>query len=124
MSNILSDKIELKEMINGKPYCGIWIGVWSCLDISEDLGDKFMENIIVKVYIEWLRKKIPPHLVLRHESIIYRPLVNHGQIIMKSTIALKGILWGRSFEIMKLLRKGTSRFKKVYRSGKRKKVKI
>ena len=114
-------KVELREKIQGKPYFGLW---WHACMIINGCNEKEVSEIFMRNCADHLKKKIPPQLVLRQESIIYRPPYYAQPLIQNATIALKGILWGRAFEVMRFFKKGKQRFKKVYRCGKRKQVKV
>lgn len=116
-------KVEQREVRDGKPYFGIWFG--RSIIMNRFISDPWNEDSAVKNLIMLLKSSIPKKLEFREESIIYRPALVHEMNVQNPTIAIKGILWGRAFEVMRFFAKGNKiRFKKVYRCGKRKRIKI
>jgi hypothetical protein len=111
---------EQSEVINGKPHFGIFFGMSYILYHHIENND-FMNDPIVLEILKKMEKNIHD-LEMRNKSIIFRPSWGEGFFRCNATLGIKYILWGRAFKVMKFLKKGVKRYKKIIVSGKRKRV--
>ncbi len=115
-------------IINGKPYFGIWFGKALIVnDLNAWVGNPD-ENPILQQYIDSLKRwqigNFCNELEIRKECVVFRPPYISNSLNLNGTIAIKFIIWGRAFKVMKLLKKGIKRYAKKMVNGKRKYVKI
>lgn len=116
-------KLIEREVRDGKPYGGTFIG--KCVVINSDIVD--LDNPDGKElarYKELVKIRVPDGLELRHEGFIYRPAVAcvFSPLSLKASVAIKGLLWGRAFKVMRYFAKGKKMRKKRYVSGRRRKI--
>lgn len=103
--------VEQREVINGKPHFGLFFGLSVILQ----------DEVLMKDALDLLKKDRAEKFKgfqIRSDEMIYRTPFH----IFNGSIALKFIAWGRAYKVMKLLSKGNKRSKKVYVSGRRKRV--
>ncbi len=112
-----------REVINGKPHFGLYFG--SCIIINAKLSNYMEER---GVYAEMLARKmvstIPDGCESRHEVFVLRPPTIIDPLTQNATIASKYMIWGRAHKIMRLIKKGKKRYKKVIVGGRIKRVRI
>lgn len=116
--------------MNGKPHFGIWLG--SHIIINSTLLptlENWQSDSLIGELTEKLRSSTRSFLYkgleVRHESIIYRqPYKCDSSLVVNGTLGRKFLIWGRAFRVMRLLKKGVKRYKKVYRGGRRKLVRV
>lgn len=111
------------ELIDGKPYGGNWYG--SSFIIRDGLNEDFENDPIYNIAIHKLRECLPKSFEIRNERIIYRPpyyCSEFSPLRQNATLAIKALIWGRAFRVLKLKKTGKKSYKKVYVSGRRKKI--
>jgi hypothetical protein len=109
---------EQREEREGKPFFGILFGRSVILGYEPSVTD--IEEISQK-----LLGPCPEGLERRNTTVIYRPAYHAGgPLILSATLGCKFIMWGRAYKVMRLLRKGKKRHRKMYINGMRKKREI
>lgn len=119
----ITEQIVDRQIINGKPHFGIWIRRFVILD-SSFISEPYLECPLIKECIEKLKYLNEKYLEFRNISFIYRRPSSVDILNYKNTLGMKAVLWGRAFKVMKTLKKGSKKYKKVYRAGKRKRVRV
>lgn len=122
-----NSEYAIREIIEGKPHVG---KLYGCTIVINSLEIPDINEKLLKEYEEILIKKIPDFLILKNHIIAYRPPYRGKYIGQNATFSIKGILYGRAFEVMRFLDHSRSKnfgkkhaMKKVYLCGRRKKVK-
>lgn len=125
----LSDNRECPQLIEGKPYFGVWMGTSMLLhDSVLDQKERFIDMLHV-ISNESLKTVLTEGCII-NESIIYRPpmhaatMMGYSPILQNATIAKKYVLWGRAYKVMRMFKKGVKRYKKFIVNGKRKRIRI
>lgn len=110
---------EEYELINAKPYFGIFLGDTIILnhEVTFSQNDPKFCEVLGKLKN---CRSFEDDLEIRHEQIIYRPPYYAGPLTQNSIIARKYLLWGRAFKVMKFCKKGIKRYKKIMVNGHRK----
>lgn len=115
--------MEEYTLINGKPHFGIFLGDMIIInhEVTFSQNDpKFFEAI------EKLKncRSFQDDLEVRHERIIARPPYFAGPLSQNFALSRKFVLWGRAFKVMKYMKKGIKRYKKILVNGHRKRKRI
>ncbi len=114
---------EEREVVDGKPHVGLWLGQCVIANVFMDEGGLEANPIYIKA-IEWLKERVmaslPDKCEVRNQQIIVRP--PHGA--QNGTVAIKYMIWGRAYRVMRLLRKGKKRYAKKIVGGRMKRVRI
>lgn len=120
---------ESPQLIDGKPYFGIWMGQSICIN---ECQLECKDDLIKMLHLNSNRvlEKVLPEGCLINESIIYRPpmhastMMGYSPLMQNATIAKKYVLWGRAYKVMRLFKKGVKRYKKCIVNGKRRRIRI
>lgn len=114
------------EIINGKPHLGLFFGSFVVIHGDAWAGNPEHNPIFstAKERLSVNLKCIPSDLESRYIQLISRPPLACDPLSMHGTLGLKYMIWGRAFKVMRLVKKGVKRYKKVYICGKRKRVRI
>lgn len=117
------------EIINGKPHLGLFLGnavIVNCDARCDDLGKNpvyLQAKEALKSYICNIAMNTGA-FELRHVQWIKPPPAFSDPLLQNTTIAVKYMIWGRAFKVMKLTKKGVKRYKKTTRNNKRKWIRI
>lgn len=111
-----------RELIDGKPHFGEWFG--KSVIYLNHIPQSVQEDPTILACKDTLESSIPKtELEVRNKNFIIRfPSYFDHPLLINGTVSIKYMLWGRAYKLMSLLKKGVRRYKKVYRNGKRKKV--
>lgn len=98
---------EKYEVVNGKPHFGIWIGRYTAINNTLALlpEDKFTE---IYDFILERMKVMPDGLELKESQVIYKEPRSNAMadpLNQCSTLAIKGIMWGRAYKVMRALQR-------------------
>lgn len=112
----MESKLEEYEIIDGKPYGGLWMGrSLTCLKEC-DYGYPTKDDCID--LLEYHFKRMFGELEMRHKKIIFceawAPLQTYD------TVGLKVLVWGRAYKVQHLLAIGCRRYKKKRVAGRMK----
>jgi len=117
------------EIIDGKPHLGLWFG--KLLYINRDAYlDRYEENKnnVIRLLQDFARRSAPIGTQPRHIQIIHKPISSYdimfNPISSRETIAIKFMIWGRAFKVMKLNKKSVKRYAKRRVSGRIRRVRI
>ena len=113
------------EIIEGKPYGGLFFSRYFTINPLQ--GKEIEKDPIYQIHIEKLRLSYYNYentLQIRKEQVIYGPPYFANPMLQNAIIGIKYMVWGRAFKVMKLTKKNKKAYKKVYVSGKRKRVRI
>ena len=91
-----------RTTLNGKPYFGVWAGKY----ITWATGiDNLTEDEYKRVSRQLLHRNLDcyKHLEIRHEQYIYKTY--KLSFMQSSSSALKWMVWGRAFEVMRVFNK-------------------
>lgn len=114
-------KLDEYEIIDGKPFGGLWFGTYlRSFDILvDDISDPIFS--VMKEKIEEYEKNTLKEFQHRNVQFISKfPFYNEP--LLAYTFGVKFLAWGRAFKIFKTLRTGKKQFKKKYICGRRKLV--
>lgn len=119
------DQVD-REVIDGKPYFGLWFGSYFHIHGDAFVGDINTNPIYQMAYCKC--NSIPDRLLrgeeIRYKQIIVKPPMYAGAFNSFGTMGVKYVIWGRAFRVMKHIAKGVPRYKKLRRGGKLKWVKL
>lgn len=113
-----------REVRDGKPYGGVWIGYWTKIPHSEQYKDP---GIIRERMPNVLPPPVLPGFEIRGLTYIYRPPYYTDHLNFLGTYGVKYIIYGRAFMVMRLMKsknKAEHTHKKCYVGGRRVKKKI
>lgn len=115
------------EIIDGKPHFGIWFGEYIRMRVEQTFDEYFMQY--AKDVLNNHRNNITPHdLKNRHEEFILKQPSSHygmnNPLNNYATLAIKFMIWGRAFKVMKLNKKNAKRYAKRRISGRQRWVRI
>jgi hypothetical protein len=120
----MCEKIE-REVINGKPHFGTWCGRFIYIPGNhfsgeDDTNPIYQEGLkILRFSFSEIKLKYPQFEQRHYQEIIKSPC-SIKYLNAVGTIGYKFLAWGRAYEIMKLFKKGSRRYKKVFVNGRRK----
>lgn len=117
-------KLEEYEILKGKPHGGLWMGTYLLLNNMQSFSDLDPICVEAKIKLENWKFLSFPDLEHRNCIFIYKPPYYGDPFNSTSTIAIKLLVWGRAFKIMKFCKIGKKSYKKKYVSGRRKLVRI
>jgi hypothetical protein len=108
------------QLIEGKPYFGEYFGNYILIqpDIYE-IQKEWVENQCKHSLLNWVKDTFDQALERRNETWIIRQPDFTNILRPYASVGLKLLIWGRAFKIMKLMKKGVKRYKKVYQNGRR-----
>jgi hypothetical protein len=113
-----------RTLIDGKPHFGLFFG--RSISLTNLVQTDWMADPSVIYGLEILRKfpaKDDCSLEIRDEQIIFRPgFSSYDPLSLVSFLSIKFLIWGRAYKIMRLLSKRTKRTKKIWLSGRRKRI--
>lgn len=113
---------EQRETVNGKPHFGLLFG--SCAVFHEFVQEPWQEDPKIKDMVERLTHlpSLIGELEIRNSTIIYRPPYFGDDCNQKATLAHKYMVWGRAFQVMRLIKTGKNKkYRKAWVCGRRKK---
>jgi len=117
----MQNELLEKEIVDGKPHGGVWIGTY--IYINVDLLPDLEECPTYQTCVDRLKHWLPKEFEHRHEQIIYRPAQHSfNPLSCRATVGIKAMVWGRAFKVHKFFSKTKKKYKKVYVSGRRKRV--
>ncbi len=108
------NEVQQREKINGKPHFGIYF--YRSIIFNEERMTREEATAILEKNMQF------QELQIRNKELIYRPTYVECLLHQNAAMAIKFILWGRAYKIMKLLRKNKKKYVKKYISGRRKLV--
>lgn len=119
----MTNKLQEREMINGKPYGGLWFGksISSYYIQAEDERDPLYSKC--RKILEFWEKEFLPEFEHRHKKIIFKPSFC-AEIYSRSSLGIKFMAWGRAYKILRKVCVRIKRYKKVRRAGRLKLVRI
>ena len=117
---------QQREIINGKPHFGLYFGTVLVVHNLDAFDGDYEKNPIFQEYLSQLKVKmnaIPSDLEIRNDKLIVRLPHYSNPLEISGTIALKYIIWGRAFKLMRFITKNTKpKYKKLWICGRRKRV--
>ncbi len=119
------DKVDA-QLIDGKPYFGLWFG--SYIRIS---GDAFVGDLEKNPMMQMAKDHLnglPPKLLngeeIRYKELIVRPPLYANPLASWGSVAVKYVIWGRAFRVMSIIAPRKPKWKKLRRGGRLKWVKL
>jgi len=114
------------QLIDGKPYFGLWFGSYIRLNGDAFVGD-LEKNPLLQIAKEHCNS-LPPKLLngeeIRYKEIIIRPPMYSNPLDSYGSVAVKYVIWGRAFRIMSIIAVRAPKWKKLRRGGRLKWVKL
>lgn len=109
---------EEKQMIDGKPHFGVWIGNYIWINGDAFVGDPNknpMLDVAKQLLHNWLKNHYK-EVEHRHTQIVERPPY-YSELSQRGTVGIKAMIWGRAYKVMRHFRKGKVRYKKTRAGG-------
>lgn len=113
------------EIIDGKPHLGLWFGKHIYL-----FSEMFLDEIYLRrskdLLNQFVKDFTPENTKTRYEEIIVKPPLEYynNPLGNRGTIAIKFMIWGRAWRVMKLNKKNAKRYAKRRISGRIRRVRI
>lgn len=115
-----------EQLINGKPYFGMWFGSYIRLQGDAFVGD-LEKNPMMQMAKDHLNG-LPPKLLngeeIRYKELIVRPPYANNPLNCYGSVGVKYVIWGRAFRVMSIIAVRAPKWKKLRRGGKLKWVKL
>lgn len=115
-----------KALINAKPYFGVWVGTYFWVSGDAFYGDwekNPISNECRNRLNAWVKYKYR-NVEHRHIKIIEKPPVFADPLNQMGSIAIKCLIWGRAYVVMRHFKKGIKRYKKSRSAGRIKRRRI
>lgn len=104
------------EIINGKPYLGVYFFHHFNLDgnlyFSDQSKYEKYKNYLINELTEWSKRLTPKDCEIRYLEIIDKPPLPIHEVYHFGIIAIKFMIWGRAFKVRRLSKKGAVHYKK------------
>ena len=108
-----------RQLIDGKPYFGLWFGSYIRLSGDAFVGD-LEKNPMMQMAKEHCNS-LPPKLLhgeeIRYKQIIVRPPLYANPLGSWGSVAVKYVIWGRAFRVMSIIAPRKPTWKKLRRGG-------